>query len=108
MAARVIYRWRVHGQRTEFEAAWKELTLSMSNGVPGAGGSVLTWSAEQPDLAVAIANWRSVDDWKGRERFDPNPDASARLESLAVLESVEVLILNEHFDLTTQDAGPLF
>ena len=94
----MIYSWRVPGRRTQFEDAWERLTLAIRQGVPGAMGSVLTWATQEPDVAVAMARWRSIEDWQNRVNFEPDPDVSLQVESLAVLESVEVL--DERFDLT--------
>ena len=101
---RVIYRWRVSGQREVFEEAWYRLTCAIRENVPGALGSVLTWSLEDEgrDVAVAIARWESRTAWEDRVKYDPDPSAAAAMSELGSLLTVEVL--SERFDLTISDS----
>lgn len=99
MAVRVLYRWRVSGERKVFERAWQQLTTSMLEVVPGARGSVLMWAGPAgPEEAVAMARWESRELWEARLQHHPNPAAEAVMSEMASLLAVEVL--DERFDLT--------
>ncbi|MFY0532118.1 antibiotic biosynthesis monooxygenase family protein [Nannocystis pusilla] len=60
-----MYCWKVKpGQEEAFAAAWSQVTRWIRTHVPGARGSVLLRSAEDPHEFVAIARWTSRAAWE--------------------------------------------
>lgn len=86
---RIIYNWRVRaGEIETFRAAWSEATTSIKQSTPGARGSVMLQSRENPNEVKTIARWDSFDDW---QRFwnDPNRTAMSAMHEVAELISTE-------------------
>lgn len=90
---RVIYRWRVEGDRhAEFVQWWHAGTLRIRSDHPGAMGSTLCSPTTSSDSVVAIARWQSQEDL---ERFwrssDGSPFPGAEMESIEILDEVDHL-----------------
>jgi len=96
---RAIYRWRVKpGREEQFVTTWSALTKRIRAGVPGARGSMLLRSADEPDVFVAVARWETIEKWRAFRDASaatpaPNPQAAnADLISAEPFEEVEDLV----------------
>lgn len=94
---RVIYRWRVEPElQAEFASWWHEGTLRIRASQPGALGSTLCRSTEEPDCFIGIARWASRDHleafWKqaGTVEF-----RGATMESVEVLDELDHLTVEQ-------------
>jgi heme-degrading monooxygenase HmoA len=92
---RVLYRWRVEpGEQSGFVAWWHDGTLAIRAAQPGAMGSTLCRSLEEPGMFVGIARWESTAHveafWRGAGG-DGFP--GARLEGVEVLDELDDLTL---------------
>ncbi len=77
---RVIYRWSVEPENVEqFERVWLKATNTIYKNVKGAMGSLLMRSANDENIMIGVARWRSLEEW---EAFwnDSNP---IQMESLS-------------------------
>ncbi len=63
---KVIYEWRVAPENTEeFRALWARVTDQIHASTPGAMGSSMLRSVEDPAVILTVAKWSSYDAWKG-------------------------------------------
>lgn len=70
---RVMYWWQVKPGREEaFAAAWGEITRWMRAHAPGACGSLLVRSADDPHEFVGVARWTSRAAWEAYQASDPH------------------------------------
>lgn len=97
---RVIYRWRVEPERqAEFAIWWHEGTLRIRASEPGAMGSTLCRSTEDPDCFVGIARWVSRDHV---EAFWERTGIGALEFRGTTTESIEILEELDHLTVDTQ------
>jgi heme-degrading monooxygenase HmoA len=83
---RVIYRWRVvPSVAAAFELWWHQGTMDIRHAHPGAMGSLLLRSRQEPDLFVGVARWETE-----RQLLEFRQQAPAMVFEGAELESVEV------------------
>jgi heme-degrading monooxygenase HmoA len=89
----VMYRLRVKDGSTErFQAAWAAVTQAAVQRAPGARGSTLFKSSDEPGVFVAIARWRSRTEWLQYRSGTPlNPAAAQELAAASELLSISVL-----------------
>lgn len=99
---RVLYRFDVNpGCEDAFIEAWKRTTLLIREHRPGARGSVLLRSREDPLKFSGFATWDSSEAWQAARHAPPLEDEATR----ARVASLRVVSHTEHFevvsDLTT-------
>jgi heme-degrading monooxygenase HmoA len=89
---RVTYTWQLEpGQEERFQTLWSEITLQMRRLRQGACGSLLLRSAEAPHRYLAVARWRSYDDWRAsRQQPSVTPEATAQIQQCGQLLSIDV------------------
>lgn len=70
---RIIYRWRLKAKTDleSFQVAWVKATTAIRGKTPGARGSFLLQSLNDPAEILTIARWDRLDDWKSFWE-DPN------------------------------------
>lgn len=92
---RVVYRWRVDPLRqSEFAGWWHEGTLRIRQSNPGALGSTLCRSTDDPELLIGIARWQSRAQLEGFwERTGPVDFSGATMQSIEVLEELDDLTI---------------
>ncbi len=97
---RVIYRWRVDPDvATEFESWWHQGTIDIRTGFPGAMGSLLLRSHNDPDIYVGVARWESERRLLAfREHVAPLVFEGAELEGFELFDELD--------DLTARADGP--
>ncbi|MCB0195592.1 MAG: antibiotic biosynthesis monooxygenase [Anaerolineae bacterium] len=62
---RVTYKWKVKEEDVaEFKAAWAATTTAIRAGTPGARGSFMLQSHQDPTLFITIARWDKLEDWQ--------------------------------------------
>ncbi|MEM7417473.1 MAG: antibiotic biosynthesis monooxygenase family protein [Gemmatimonadota bacterium] len=62
---RVVYHWRVDPEHfAAFRETWTETTNRIHDTVPGALGSFLMRSVEDPTDVQTVAKWVSLDAWR--------------------------------------------
>lgn len=67
-----MYWWKVKpGQEEAFAAAWRAITRWMRAHAPGARGSLLVRSAEEPHEFVGVARWTSRAAWEAYQASNP-------------------------------------
>ena len=88
----VVYRLRVEASdMPRFTAAWTAVTQA-AIGRAGARGSALLRDADEQNVVVAIARWRSREDWTRYRSGAPlDPAAAAQLGATSTVISVTVL-----------------
>jgi hypothetical protein len=68
----VMYRWNVRKEdREEFVRTWEEGTLKIQTNCPGALGSILLHSSQNPDHFFGMARWPSREIWEAAQRIMP-------------------------------------
>lgn len=86
---RVVYRWQVAPENFDaFTDTWRTTTNGIHATVPGAQGSFLLRSVDDPSEVVTIAKWDSLDGWR---KFwgNQNPAAMQKMRQLGTRVSVE-------------------
>lgn len=88
---RVVYRWKVKPGYTDvFAKAWAQGTKIIRATVKGARGSLLMQSKKDPCVFLAIARWKSLEDWKTFRRGEsPAPEAFRTAAAISELQLVE-------------------
>jgi heme-degrading monooxygenase HmoA len=62
---RVVYTWRVSEvNAAQFRAIWARTTNAIHNATPGARGSMLLQSQQDPTTFVTIARWDTFEAWQ--------------------------------------------
>lgn len=63
---RIIYRWRLKAEADleNFRLAWSKATTIIREKTPGARGSFLLQSLNDPTEILTIARWDRLDDWR--------------------------------------------
>ena len=86
---RVVYRWQVPPEDFgAFTHTWRTTTNGIHATVPGAQGSFLLRSVDDPSEVLTIAKWDSFDAW--REFWgNQNPEAMQRMRQLGTRVSVQ-------------------
>lgn len=106
---RVMYWWKVTPGREEaFTAAWAGVTRWMRAHVPGARGSLLLRSGEDPHEFVAIARWVSRAAWEAsRARTPEDPELLAHVQVMkATAERARPHVFHDEMaDLTLTGEG---
>ncbi|MDC0722908.1 antibiotic biosynthesis monooxygenase family protein [Nannocystis bainbridge] len=102
---RVMYWWKVEpGQEDAFAAAWSQVTRWIREHKPGARGSLLLRSAEDPHEFVAIARWTSREAWEASPQLD---DAEMQVHRQTMRTTAErsrpAVFFEEVADLTVSD-----
>ncbi len=86
---RVIYRWRVPtAEASKFRLAWEKTTTSIRETTPGARGSVLLHSTQDPTEFLTIARWDTLEDWQAFWKSSSHSDMQS-MHSFAELLSTE-------------------
>ena len=86
---RVIYRWQVAPQNFEqFRDTWRATTNHIHEAVPGAKGSFMLRSGEDPSVVLTVAKWDSLESWKDFWGTS-NPEAMTAMKKLGNRISVE-------------------
>lgn len=96
---RIIYRWRLKAE-TEldgFQLAWTSATTAIREITPGARGSFLLQSLNDPTELLTIARWDCLDGWK---IFWENPDRSEMSEMYLYAERISEEAYHEMEDHT--------
>ncbi|MEM9529453.1 MAG: antibiotic biosynthesis monooxygenase [Pseudomonadota bacterium] len=89
MTVRVLYRWQVPSEAFEaFKETWRATTNHIHDTVPGAQGSFLLRSSENPTEVLTIAKWDTLESWK-KFYGQRNPEAMKAMRELATRISVE-------------------
>ncbi len=85
---RVVYEWRVAPEDTEqFRALWARVTDQIHASTPGAMGSSMLRSVEDPSVILTVAKWTSYAAWK--DFFgDSNPELMKAMRALGERVSV--------------------
>lgn len=87
---RVLYHWRVAAEDFEaFTDIWRATTDHIHASVPGALGSFMLRSEQDPSLVMTVARWESREAWEafwGRQ----NPPQMQRMRELGERLAVEV------------------
>jgi len=66
---RVMYRWTVKKEDVEeFVRTWEAGTLKIQTQCPGAMGSILLRSSENPEHFFGMARWTSKEIWGAAQR----------------------------------------
>jgi quinol monooxygenase YgiN len=87
----VVYRWRLHDEKTEqFRAAWETVTLRLMRD-RGALGSRLHRAGD--GTWVAYAQWRSRADWEAARSAAPVDVAAFDTMRDATVEAFEPVLL---------------
>ena len=61
----VIYRWKVKKEdQAKFKTAWAKTTTAIRESTPGARGSKMLQSEQDPTEFVTIARWDNLEDWQ--------------------------------------------
>lgn len=61
----VIYRWEVPiARQAEFVSAWERTTVRIRESVPGARGSLLLVSVDDPTEILTVARWDKLEQWQ--------------------------------------------
>lgn len=89
---KVIYRWTVAAEHSaDFEAAWRDMTVSIRDQMAGARGSMLLRDAANPTLYTTVATWESHQARAlAATKEAANPEAGARMQAAAQFVSAEV------------------
>lgn len=92
---RALYRWRVKpGREEDFVRTWPQITKAIRANVPGARGSMLMRSRDNPDEFVALARWDSFEQWQAARdaaAARPGPDPQAANAQFLSAEPLEVI-----------------
>ncbi|WP_114416542.1 antibiotic biosynthesis monooxygenase family protein [Marinospirillum perlucidum] len=95
---RVVYQWKVEEvQFTDFKANWQQTTNRIHETVPGALGSFMLRSSEDPTEVLTIAKWKSRSDW---EAFWQNENPTQMQGMRQLGERVAVKVYDEIEDFT--------
>lgn len=86
---RVTYRWKVKKEdEAQFKAAWAATTTAIRAGTPGARGSVMLQSHQDPTQFITMARWDTLADWQAFWGA-AKPPAMETMHTLAERLSVE-------------------
>lgn len=106
---RVMYGWKVKpGQEEAFAASWRAVTRWIRAHAPGARGSLLVRSADDPHEFVAVARWTSRAAWEAyqaSDRQDPELLAHAQVMRATAERSRPTAFFEEVSDLTLRGEG---
>ena len=95
---RIVYSWKVELEKLEsFIETWKRTTNKIHEEVPGARGSFMLQSDDNPTEVKTIARWDSLGDW---QQFWENSNPSQMQSMRDLGERVSVEIFREVDDFT--------
>lgn len=86
---RVVYKWKVKKEdEAKFKAAWAKTTTAIRASTPGARGSFMLQSHQEPTEFITIARWDKLEDWQAFWDASHPPEMET-LHTLAERLSVE-------------------